>query len=62
MMALEKGEEQAEVVPDGTRDHSNGKKVPPEKEEPSVDLLQWYLKMIITYLMGQHHLIGPAFS
>ncbi len=47
MMALEKGEEQGEVVPDGTRDRSNGKKAPPEKEEPTVDLLQWYLKMII---------------
>jgi hypothetical protein len=47
MMALDEREEQREVVPDGTRDHSNGKKESPEKEEPSVDLLQWYLKMII---------------
>jgi hypothetical protein len=47
MMALDEREEQGKVVPDGTRDHSNGKKESPEKEEPSVDLLQWYLKMII---------------
>ena len=47
MVTLDEKEEDGKGTSDSPRDRPNEKKGPPEKEEPSVDLLQWYLKMII---------------
>ncbi len=46
-MTLDQEEEKKRVHPVNSRDGPSEVKESMEKEEPSIDLLQWYLKMII---------------
>jgi len=46
-MTLDEEEERRQVHPVNSRDRPSEIKELMEAEEPSIDLLQWYLKMII---------------
>jgi hypothetical protein len=47
LMLLAEEERKGEVAPGMNGNHPDKRRESPEKEEPSIALLQWYLKMVI---------------